>query len=113
MWVPNIGTTKQTNQEQTMSNFVIAFRSPQNNRPDATEEAEWQQWFSEIGGQVANFGHRVGRVSSMGSSTGNDDALAGYVVVQADDFDAALAIAKDCPGLRHGRGIEVGETVQS
>jgi hypothetical protein len=96
-----------------VSNFVISFRSPENNRPDATEEAEWQRWFGEIGSQVADFGHRVGRVSSLGSSTVHGDALAGYVVVEASDFDSALAIAKGCPGLRHGRGVEVGETVES
>jgi hypothetical protein len=94
-----------------MSSFVISFRSPLNNRPDATEEAEWGKWFGEIGSHVADSGHRVSRVSALGSRTDLVDALAGYIVVDAADFDAALEIARGCPGLRHGRAVEVGETV--
>jgi len=95
-----------------MSKFVIAFRSPPNNRPDPTEEAEWGTWFGQIGSQIADFGHRVGRVSALGSSEGLGDGLSGYVVVNAADLDAATQIASGCPGLRHGRGIEIGETVE-
>jgi hypothetical protein len=94
-----------------MSSFVISFRSPLNNRPDAAEEAEWGNWFGEIASHIADSGHRVGRVSGLGSSTGLGDALSGYVVVDAEDFDVAVEIARGCPGLRHGRGVEVGETV--
>ena len=94
-----------------MSNFVISFRSRPDNRADAAEEAEWGKWFGEIGSQLADTGHRVGRVSALGSSEGLGDALSGYVVVSAEDFDAAVEIARGCPGLRHGRGVEVGETV--
>jgi hypothetical protein len=96
-----------------MANFVISFRSPLNSEPAAAEEAEWTQWFGEIGGSIGDFGHRVGRVAGLGSSEGEPQALGGYIVVKADDFDAAVAMAQGCPGLRHGRGVEVGETIES
>ena len=38
-------------------------------------------------------------------------ALSGYIVLSADSFDAALEVAKGCPGLAYGGAIEVGEPV--
>lgn len=34
--------------------------------------------------------------------------VGGYVVVTADDLGAALAVAKGCPAIALGGGIEVG-----
>ena len=96
-----------------MASFVISFRSPLNSRPDASEEAEWQRWFGELGGTVTDLGYRVGRVRALGSGERRGDALAGYVVIDADDLDKAVEVAQGCPGLRHGRGVEVGEAVKS
>jgi hypothetical protein len=93
-----------------MSNYILSFRSQSDRKPSAEEEAAWGQWFQEISGTIADFGHRVGRVSPLGSTTG-DNVLSGYVVINADDLDAATAVAKGCPGLQNGGGVEVGETV--
>lgn len=35
------------------------------------------------------------------------EIIGGYVLITADDFDHALAIARDCPGLPWGMGVEV------
>jgi hypothetical protein len=35
------------------------------------------------------------------------------VVVDAADFDAAVEVAKGCPGLSHGGGVEVGEAIEN
>ena len=98
-----------------MSNYVLTFRGRADRTPDADEEAAWGQWFQELGSTVCDFGHRVGRVSALGSSgreTGTGrDVLTGYVVITANDLEAAVAVAKGCPGLAHGGGVEVGETV--
>ncbi len=98
-----------------MPSYVLAFRGRSDRTAGAGEEAAWGQWFQEIGGIVVDFGHRVGRVSALGSS-GTDtgagrDVLTGYVVITADNLEAAVAVAKGCPGLQHGGGVEVGETV--
>jgi hypothetical protein len=98
-----------------MSNFVLSFRGRSDRRTDADQEAAWGQWFQEIGGTVVDLGHRVGRVSALG--IGGTDAgpgrnvLTGYVVIAAEDLEAAVAVAERCPGLQHGGGVEVGETV--
>ena len=60
---------------------------------------------------VADFGNRVGRAQMLGDRSGPGSALSGYVVITAEDFDAAVALAQGCPGLRSGGQVEVGETV--
>jgi hypothetical protein len=32
-------------------------------------------------------------------------------VINADDLDAAVIVAKGCPGLQHGGGVEVGAII--
>jgi hypothetical protein len=97
-----------------MSSYVLSFRGRYDRAADAGQEAEWGRWFGEIGGSVTDFGHRVGRATTLGATGAADsqDVLTGYVVITADDFDAAVAVAKGCPGLKHGGGVEVGEAVE-
>jgi hypothetical protein len=100
--------------EVSMSNYVLSFRGAPDRTVSAGEEAAWGQWFQEIGGSVADFGHRVGRVSSLGSGgtdRSSQSVLTGYVVITAEDLETAVAVAKGCPGLQHGGSVEVGETV--
>ncbi len=97
-----------------MSTFVLSFRGRSDRTASAEEEAAWGQWFQEIGGSVADFGHRVGRVTALGSAASSgtgSDVLTGYVLVNADDLEGAVALAKGCPGLQHDGGVEVGETI--
>ncbi len=97
-----------------MSTYVLSFRG-QNDRPsDPDQEAAWGQWFQAIGSNIVDFGHRVGRVSTLGSdATGVGTVLSGYVVIVAEDLQGAVAVAERCPGLKHGGGVEVGETVDA
>ena len=97
--------------EMIVANFVLSFRGQEGRTVSADEEAEWGAWFQAIGGSIADFGHRVGRVRALGAGPAAGDALGGYVVVDAADLDAAVALAEGCPGLRHGGGVEVGEAV--
>lgn len=99
-----------------MSNYILSFRS-QPVKPTDTQEAAWGEWFAQIGGGVVDFGNRVGQVSALGNC-GNDvdsgsTVLGGYVVIVADDLDSAVTVAKGCPGLQHGGGVEVGEVIPS
>jgi len=96
-----------------MANYVLSFRGQRDRTVGADEEAEWGKWFQEIGGSVVDFGHRVGRVSALGTKGPGGDALAGYVVVAAQDLDQAVGLAQGCPGLRHGGGVEVGEAMDT
>jgi hypothetical protein len=93
-----------------MSKYVLSFRSSKNRTPDSGEEAAWGAWFQSIGASIANPGNRVGESSPLGNS-GNDTVLSGYTLVNAEDLEAAVALAKGCPGLQHGGGVEVGAII--
>ena len=92
-----------------MGKFVFAFRAKDGRIPSPSEEAEWGRWFQELGGTVTDYGNRVGSSRRLGEVGG----LGGYVVVDAASLDAAVELARGCPGLLHEGGIEVGEIVPS
>jgi hypothetical protein len=48
-------------------------------------------------------------VRSTLGNCGADTVLGGYTLVAADDLEAALRLAKGCPMLDAGGGVEVGE----
>lgn len=95
-----------------MSNYVLSFRGKSDQAPDPGQEAAWGQWFGEIGASIVDFGHRVGRATALGE-TAPSTVLTGYVLIKAESYDAAVAVAKGCPGLAHGGGVEVAATIAS
>lgn len=92
-----------------MSNYVFSFRAARGQTPDAEQEAAWGEWLGEIGPNIVDSGTRIGRATAIGDT--GPTVLSGYIVVSSDTFDAAVALAKGCPGLAHGGAIEVGEPV--
>jgi len=48
-----------------------------------------------------------GRIVADGPFAESKEAIGGYLVLQVNSFDEALAIAKSCPGLDYGGTIEV------
>lgn len=93
-----------------MSTYVLSFRGQSDRASDPEQEAAWGQWFGEIGASIVDFGNRVGRATTLGDNSAST-VLTGYVLVKADSYDAAVALATGCPGLAHGGAVEVGETV--
>jgi len=96
-----------------MTNYVLTFRAQPNRTPTAEQEASWPAWFSQIGASIADMGNRVGQARSVGYHGERDDALSGYIVITAADFDTAVALAQGCPILQQGGSLEVGEIVPS
>jgi len=94
-----------------MANYVLTFRGQPGRTPTAEEEARWPAWFGQIGASIADMGNRVGQARSVGYQGARDDALRGYIVITAADFDAAVAVAQGCPVLQQGGSLEVGEIV--
>ena len=96
-----------------MPSYVLSFRGQADRVAGPGDEAAWGHWFGEIGGRIADAGHRIGRAGAVGPMAAADgnDILTGYVVISADDFDDALAVAAGCPGLTRGGRVEVGESV--
>jgi hypothetical protein len=94
-----------------MPKFVLSFRTPKVRTLDPAEEAAWGEWFGKIGGDIADFGNRVGKASPVGDC-GADTTLGGYTLINAENLEAAVTIAKGCPGLQQGGGVEVGTIIE-
>jgi hypothetical protein len=93
-----------------MAQFVLTFRNRRNHVPTDAEGAAWMTWFEQIGPSLADGGSRVGATSSLGAAP-TESAVTGYTVVNAPDLEAAVLLAKGCPGLSHGGAVEIGELV--
>jgi hypothetical protein len=65
-------------------------------------------WFGEISASIADMGSRVAPTSSLGA-TPTESVITGYTIVRAADLEAAVLLAKGCPALTSGGGVEVGQ----
>jgi hypothetical protein len=95
-----------------MAQYVFSYRVPSNYAPGAETTAEWQAWFGAMGSALVSVGHAVTDYASLGEVGGSGSRMIGYSVVSAEDMDSALALAKDCPALRVGGGIELGPVME-
>ena len=96
-----------------MAKYVFSYRVPSDYAPGAGTPAEWQAWFGGLGQALSDVGHAVTDYASLGEVGGSDSRMVAYSVVSAEDMDAALAPAKDCPALRVGGGVEVGPAMET
>ena len=96
-----------------MAKYVLSFRVPSGYRPNAETPAEWRAWFGALGSALVDVGNAVTDYASLGEVGGNGSRMIGYSVVSAEDMDSALALAKDCPALRVGGGVEVGPVMEA
>jgi YCII-related domain len=91
-----------------MDQFLFSYRMPAGFRPGSPGAlAAWTAWFEELGDLVVDRGNPVFRSSTVGDCN-PQTTLGGYTLVQADDLEAAVALAKGCPSLDDGGGVEVG-----
>lgn len=90
-----------------MPKFLFSYRVPHDYRPGEETGKAWQAWFEGLGSSRVDQGHGVIETRALGTL---DDRtrLGGYSVVTADDLDIAVALAKGCPTLRLGGGVEIG-----
>ena len=96
-----------------MAKYVFSYRVPSGYAPGAGTAAEWQAWFGRLGSALVSIGHAVTDYASLGEVGGSGSRMVGYSVVSAEDMDSALALAKDCPALRVGGGVEVGPVMEA
>ena len=102
-----------------MPRFIMTYIG--GDRPSSEEEgqkqfARYQQWLGSLGDAAVSpmnpiRGTRTlsaGGAESEGSSVG----MSGYTIVEADDLEAALAMARNCPFLEINGTLEVSELVQ-
>jgi len=96
-----------------MAKYVFSYRVPSDYAPHAETAAEWQAWFGGLGSALVDVGHAVTDYASLGEIGGSDSRMIGYSVVSAEGMDSAVALAKDCPALQVGGGVEVGPVMEA
>lgn len=101
-----------------MSSFVLAYTGgsmPETEQGRAAVMTAWESWFASLGTAVADHGNPFGSSASIAPDGSLSDAgashLTGYTILTADSLVAAVDLAKGCPVLAGGAGIEVYETV--
>jgi len=92
-----------------MPMFVLTYRSRPGYTPTPQTQAAWNAWFGSMGDQLADMGKPVIAQAALGNCSRESTELGGYSLVQADDLEAATAIAKGCPHLEHSGGVEIGQ----
>jgi len=99
-----------------MPDYIIAYRGGK--RPDTAEQRarhmqEWQAWVAGLGNIMLNPGTPLGKskiVSRDGvSNDAGPNALSGYSIVKADNMEAAVEIARECPLLDIDGTLEVAQ----
>ena len=99
-----------------MAKFLLITRGgsmPESPEAGARVMEAWMAWFTQIGASIVDMGSPVSEMRTVAADGsvghGVGQPITGYTVVQADDLDAALALAKGAP-LDAGMSIEVAET---
>ena len=109
-----------------MAKFLFIFREPTEGRAKPSPEemqalaAEWGTWMQKFKSAILPGGDglkRTGRLLKAGLVTDGPYAetkeiIASFGVIQADNYDAALAIARECPGYDGrwpGYSVEIRE----
>ncbi|WP_068116230.1 YciI family protein [Tropicimonas marinistellae] len=102
-----------------MPKYVFAYHGGK--KPESAEEgakvmAEWQAWYEGMGASVVDGGNPVGKSYTVHSGgvdeNGGANPLSGYTLINADDYESAIAHAKGCPMVKDGSGsVEVAEAI--
>jgi hypothetical protein len=97
-----------------MSRFLIVYRgAPGGPESEGAQHhpANWEAWFNKLGAAVVDQGalthSSVEIPSRLRGPKLNGSALSGYSIVEADDFDAAVKIAEECPIFDEKGSVEI------
>jgi YCII-related domain-containing protein len=95
-------------EKTTMAEFVFTYRMPQDYVPGGAETRKaWQSWFDGMGRNLIDKGKPV--IASAAVGTCDSGArIGGFSVIEAANMEAALEIARACPSVDSGGGVEVG-----
>jgi hypothetical protein len=111
------------NESSANSQYMLLFRGPDWDRglaPDAAQRLldEVMAWFDSLqqrglvrgGGPLAREGTILSGKTERrfdGPFAESKEVVGGYLMLAVDDFDEAVAIARECPTLAHGIDIEI------
>jgi hypothetical protein len=101
-----------------MSKFVFIYHAPMTPAeaaPPSPEEmaavmGQWNAWGAKVGDGLIDFGTPLAngvRVSPGGTTAPSRREVAGYSIIEADNLDAAVELAKQHPHLNMPGGCEI------
>ena len=100
-----------------MTKFVYIYHAPMTPAdampPPEQMEAimgEWMAWGGKVGDGMIDFGTPLAggvRVSPGGATSASTREVSGYSIIEAEDMEAALNLAKDHPHLNMPGGCEI------
>ena len=101
-----------------MSKFVFIYHAPMTPAeasPPSPEDmaavmGEWNAWAAKVGNGMIDFGTPLAngvRVSPGGTTAPSQREVAGYSIIEAEDLDAAVELAKQHPHLNMPGGCEI------
>jgi hypothetical protein len=101
-----------------MSKFVFIYHAPMTPAeatPLAAEDVaavteQWNTWAGKVGDGLVDFGTPLAngvRVSGDGTTAPSQREVAGYSIIEADNLDAAVELAKQHPHLNMPGGCEI------
>lgn len=91
-----------------MSTYLFTFRSPPGYAPSPATFATWSGWQLELGARLKDRGNAGFVATALGASVAST-ALGGYSLIRAGHLDAAVGLARGCPLLKVGGGVEICE----
>ena len=91
-----------------MPTYLIVNRAPSGYQGSPEAMQAWNAWFDQLGEQLVERGNPVFSRTSLGECVPGT-ALGGYTLIQADSLQEATTLAKSCPILTEGGGVEIGE----
>jgi hypothetical protein len=103
-----------------MADYLLLYSGgsmPQSEEEQAAVMKAWNSWFETLGSALKDGGNpftpgAASTVSADGSVSegGIAPGASGYSIIQADDLNAAVDLAKGCPVTMGGASISVYET---
>jgi hypothetical protein len=94
-----------------MPQFIFSYRSAKNYDAAADPDglADWDAFINQvIAARVVDPGWPVFEPTAVLGEAGQSTQLGGYSIVAADDLQSAVSMAKHCPTITRGGGVEVG-----
>lgn len=107
-----------------MAKFMFIYRDEAGAQPAISPEEMqeflkmWDTWMKQFGDRIVDSGDELlptGRILMGNGDIANGpyveakEMIGGYSVVQAEHYEAALEVARQCPIAKIGRTIEIRE----
>ena len=94
-----------------MPKYILSYRSAKDF--DALADPDgltaWGAFLDDfVAPNVVDPGWPVFEPTTLVGETGSSTQLGGYAIVTVDDLEAAVSLARRCPTLERGGGVEVG-----